>query len=221
MEEIIRFLKDEGYEFEVGCREKERRKIMGEEIDSLKKTNDEKKIKLAKRLSWYYFNFHNISCLIKKPDFPVEEDKYGMHYLCSYLEGVVDTAKISIVGVIKALANDEPIDPFCKYLMFTHMYTPEQVKEIGHEEIYRREQKFKEDELPGDSFHQDDGTNGKDYEISGFGWEEDGRGYITVSQKHGNENDIFEEVNIPVPLILDEDWLRKIREYNGGFSQQE
>ena len=84
-----------------------------------------------------------------------------MHYLCSYLEGIVDTAKISIVGVIKALANDEPIDPFCKYLMFTHMYTPEQVKEIGHEEIYRREQKFEKDELPGDSFHQDDGTNGK------------------------------------------------------------
>ena len=26
--------------------------------------------------------------------------------------------------------------------MFTHLYAPEQVKEIGHEEIYRREQKF-------------------------------------------------------------------------------
>ena len=31
--------------------------------------------------------------------------------------------------------------------MFTHMYTPEQVKEIGHEEIYKREKKFEEDEL--------------------------------------------------------------------------
>ena len=68
-----------------------------------------------------------------------------MHYLCSYLEGIVDTAKISIAGVIKALGNDEQIDPFCKYLMFTHMYTPEQVKEIGHEEIYRREQKFEKE----------------------------------------------------------------------------
>ena len=27
MEELIKFLKDEGYEFEVGCREKERRKL--------------------------------------------------------------------------------------------------------------------------------------------------------------------------------------------------
>ena len=29
--------------------------------------------------------------------------------------------------------------------MFTHMYTPEQVKEIGHEEIHRRQEKFKEE----------------------------------------------------------------------------
>ena len=28
--------------------------------------------------------------------------------------------------------------------MFTHLYSPEQVKEIGHEEIYRREQKLKQ-----------------------------------------------------------------------------
>ena len=94
------------------------------------------------------------------------------------------------------------------------MYTPEEVKEIGHEEINRRKQKFEEDELPGVRYHEDDGTNGKDYEISGFGWKEDGRGYITVSEKNGNENDIFEEVNIPVPLILSEDWFRKKREYN-------
>ena len=26
--------------------------------------------------------------------------------------------------------------------MFTHLYTPEQVKEIGHEEIYRMEEKL-------------------------------------------------------------------------------
>ena len=83
---------------------------------------------------------------IINPEISLEEVKYGLNYLCSYLEGIVDTAKISITGVIKALGNDEPLDPFCKYLMFTHMYTPEQVKEIGHEEIYRREQKFKEDE---------------------------------------------------------------------------
>ena len=29
--------------------------------------------------------------------------------------------------------------------MFTHMYTPEQVKEIGHEEIYRREKEYEKE----------------------------------------------------------------------------
>ena len=85
--------------------------------------------------------------ILNPSNIPFEEDKYGIHYLCSYLEGIVNTAKMSIAGVIEALGNDEQLDPFCKSLMFTHMYTPEQVKEIGHEEIYRREQKFKEDEL--------------------------------------------------------------------------
>ena len=120
---------------------------------------------------------------------------------------------MSIAGVIEALANDEPLDPFCKYLMFTHMYTPEQVKEIGHEEIHRMHQKFEEDEVPRVRYHEDDGDNKKDYKISGSGWGED-RGYITVSEKKGNENNIFEWVDIPVPLILSNDWFRKLREYN-------
>ena len=169
---------------------------------------------MRKRLARYYGIFHNMGPVTTNPDFPFEEDKYGLHYVYCYLENFVDTAKISITGVIKALADDERLDPFCKYFMFTHLYTPEQVKEIEPEEIYKREKKFKEDELPDVRYHEDDGTNGKDYEISGFGWEKDGRGYITVSEKNGNENDIFEEVNIPVPLILSEDWFRKIREYN-------
>ena len=95
----------------------------------------------------YYSILNSMGYILNPKQIPFDEDKYGLHYLCSYLDGIIHTAKMSIVGVIKALGNDEPLDPFCKYLMFTHMYTPEQVKEIGHEEIYRREQKFKEDEL--------------------------------------------------------------------------
>ena len=214
MEELLKELEDEGFEVVVGWKEKERKKTMSEAMKKLKESNDEKKIKLAKRLARYYGIFHNIGYITTNPDFPFEEDKYGLHYVYCYLENFVDTAKISITGVIKALTDDERLDPFCKYFMFTHLYTPEQVKEIEPEEIYKREKKFKEDELPDVRYHEDDGTNGKDYEISGFGWEKDGRGYITVSEKNGNEDDIFEEVNIPVPIILSEDWFRKIREYN-------
>ena len=206
MEELLKELEDKGCEVVVGWKEKERKKTISEAMKKLKESNDEKKIKLAKRLVRYYGIFHTIGYITTNPNFPFEEDKYGLHYVYCYLENFVDTPKISITGVIKALADDESLDPFCKYLMFTHLYTPEQVKEIEHEEIiYKREKKFKEDELPGVIYHEDDGTNGKDYRI----WVEDVRACIIVSEKNGNENDIFEEVNIPVPLILSEDWFRK------------
>ena len=93
----------------------------------------------------YYCTINSLGYILNPKQIPFKEDKYEIHYLCSYLDGIVNTAKISIAGVIKALGNDEPLDPFCKYLMFTHMYTPEQVKEIGHEEIYRREQYFEKE----------------------------------------------------------------------------
>ena len=215
MDELLKEFEDNGIKVVVGYREKERKKRILYAYRKLKESGDDVKFNYVKTLYRYYCMFNNLGHIIIPRKIPLEEDKYRLHYLCSYLEGVVNTSKLIIADVITALGNDESIKPFSKYLMFTHMYAPEDVKEIGHEEIYRRKQKFKEDELPPDvSYHQDDGTNGKDYEISGFGWNEDGRGYITVSEKSGNENDIFEEVNIPVPLILREDWFRKIREYN-------
>ena len=112
-------------------------------MKKLKESNDEKKIELAEKLARHYEIYDLIENLPTKPDFPLEEDKYGSHYLSSYLEGILVTAKRGIAGVIIALGNDEELDPFTKYLMFTHMYTPEQVKEIGHKEIHRREEKFK------------------------------------------------------------------------------
>ena len=51
MEELLKFLEDEGFEFEVGCREKERKKIMREAMKKLKESNDEKKIELAEKLA--------------------------------------------------------------------------------------------------------------------------------------------------------------------------
>lgn len=148
MEELLKELEDKGCEVVVGWKEKERKKTMSEAMKKLKASGDENKIRYAKTLARYYGIFHNMGFILN-PEISLEEDKYGLNYLCHYLDNFVDTAKISITGVIKALADDEQLDPFCKYLMFTHMYTLEQVKEIEHEEIYKREKKFKEDELPG------------------------------------------------------------------------
>ena len=143
MEELLKQLEDEGCEIIVGCREKERKKDMSEAMKKLKESGDENKIGLVKRLARYYFIFDNMGPITTCPEFPFEEDKYGLHYVYIYLNNFVDSAKRSIAGVIKALANDEKLDPFLKYLMFTHLYSPEQIAEIDRKELCREKQRIK------------------------------------------------------------------------------
>ena len=145
MEDLLKQFEDMGCKVEVGYREKNRKKNILSSLRKLKESGDDVKINYVKTLYRYYCTINSLGYILNPKQIPFEEDKYEIHYLCSYLDGIVDTAKISIAGVIKALGNDEQLDPFLKYLMFTHMYTPEQVKEIGHEEIYRREEKFKKE----------------------------------------------------------------------------
>ena len=143
MDILLKEFENMGCKVEVGCKEKRRKKTI---IDSIKKLNgDDDKINYTKKLYRYYCTLNSLGYILNPINIPFDEDKYGIHYLCTYLDNFIDTAKISIVDVIKAIGNDESLDPFTKSLMFTHMYTPEEVKEIGHEEIYRREQKFKEE----------------------------------------------------------------------------
>ena len=174
-------------------------------MKKLRECGDENKIRLVKRLAWYYFIFDNMGPITTAPEFPFEEDKYGLHYVHIYLENFVDSAKRCIAGVIKALADDEKLDPFCRYLMFTHLYTPDQVKEIGHEEIYEKEKKFEKDlgliHGKNDDFDI--------YEVSGFD-KIYGRGYFGVI----NVNNEDESVNIPFPLDFTEKWFRDFKEDN-------
>ena len=139
MEELLKELEDQGCTIECGVIEKSRKKEMSEAMKKLKESGDENKIKLAKRLSRYYGIFHNMGPITTCPNFPFEEDKYGLHYVHTYLENFVDSAKRSIAGVIKALADDEKLDPFYKYLMFTHFYSPEQIAKIDREELMREQ----------------------------------------------------------------------------------
>ena len=130
---------------EVGYKEKSRKKTIIAALRKLKESGDDVKINYVKTLYRYYCTINSLGYILYPKDIPVEEDKYGLHYLCNYLDGIVNSSKWIIADVIKALGNDEPLDPFCKYLMFTYMYSPEDVKEIGHEKIYRREQEYKKE----------------------------------------------------------------------------
>ena len=145
MDTLLKEFEDMGCKVEVGWKEKRRKKTIVESIKKLKDSGDKNKIIYAKKLYRYYCILNSMGFILNPKQIPFKEDKYEIHYLCCYLDGIVNTAKMSIAGVIEALGNDKPLDPFCKYLMFTHMYTPEQVKEIGHEEIYRREQEFEKE----------------------------------------------------------------------------
>ena len=145
MDELLKVLEDCGVEFRVGCTEKNRKKTILSALRKLKESGDDVKVNYVKTLYRYYCIIKSLGYILNPNQIPLEEDKYGLNYLYNYLDGIVDSSKWIIAGVIKALGNDEPLDPFCKYLMFTHMYTPEQVKEIGHEEIYRREQEYKKE----------------------------------------------------------------------------
>ena len=145
MDGLLKEFEDMGFEVEVGCREKNRKKNILTALRKLRESGDDVKLNYVKTLYRYYCIINSLGYILYPKDILVEEDKYGLHYLCNYLDGIVDSSKWIIAGVISPLGNDKPLDPFCKYLMFTHMYSPEDVKEIGHEEIYRREQEYKKE----------------------------------------------------------------------------
>ena len=142
MDTLLKEFEDMGIKVEVGWKAKNRKKTIRDSLIKLRDSEDNVKFKYVKTLYRYYSVINSLGYIFYPKDIPVEEDKYGLHYLCSYLDGVVNSSKLIIAGVINALGNDESLDPFSKYLMFTHMYSPEQVKEIGHEEIYRREKEY-------------------------------------------------------------------------------
>ena len=138
--EVFKELENQGCTIECGVNEKSRRKEMSEAMKKLKESNDENKIRIAKRLARYYFIFDNMGPITTSPEFPSEEDKYGLHYVHIYLNNFVDSAKRIIAGVMTALADDKKLRPFYKYLMLTHLYSPEQIAEIDRKELWREKQ---------------------------------------------------------------------------------
>ena len=118
------------------------KKKIRESIKKLKDSGDESKLLYAKNLYRYLSILFNLAYILNSHPIPFEEEvKYCSEDLYHYLDNFIDSSKRIITGVIEAIANDEPLDPFFRHLMFAHGYIPEHVKEIGDEEIYRREQK--------------------------------------------------------------------------------
>ena len=94
MDELLKGFEDNGIKVEVGWKEKERNKKILDSIRKLKE--DEVKHNYAKKLYRYYCTSNNLGHILHPKDIPIEEDKYSIYYLCSYLDGIVSTAKMSM-----------------------------------------------------------------------------------------------------------------------------
>ena len=125
-------LEDNGHkiEVEVGWKDKRRKKIIRESIKKIKDSGDENKLLYAKNLYRYYSIFDNLDCLLKSHPILIEkEDKYHCEDFYHYLDDkIIDSSKRIITGIISAVANDEPLDSFYKYLMFPDLYREEYEK---------------------------------------------------------------------------------------------
>ena len=134
----IEKLKEEGHniEVEVGWKDKDRKKTICESIKKIKDSGDETKLSYVNNLYRYYSIFLNLGHLVRSHPILIEEKvKYHCHDFYNYLDDkVVDSSKRIITAIISAVANDEPLDSFHKYLMFPEFYEKEYRKENEDED---------------------------------------------------------------------------------------
>ena len=134
MDAIFKGLEDMGYKFEVdiGWKDKDRKKTILEAIKKLKDSGDESKLSYAKNLYRYYSIFDNLHFLLKSHPILIEKEvKYHCEDFYHYLDDkIIDSSKRIITGIISAVANDEPLDSFYKYLMFPDLYREEYEKKL-------------------------------------------------------------------------------------------
>ena len=126
--------KEEGHIIgvEVGWKEKDRKKDIIESIKKIKDSGDETKLSYVNNLYRYYSIFLNLGHLVRSNPILIEEKvKYHCEDFYHYLDDkVVDSSKRIITAIISAVANDEPLDSFHKYLMYPEFYEKEYRKEI-------------------------------------------------------------------------------------------
>ena len=89
MDTLLKEFEDMAFKVEVGCKEKRRKKTIFESIKKLKESGDDDRISCAKNLYRYYSILNSMGYILNPKQIPVDEDKYGIHYLCNYLDGIV------------------------------------------------------------------------------------------------------------------------------------
>ena len=130
---VVEQMKEEGINVNVivGPRGKREKKTILESIRKIKDSGDKDKLEYVNNLYRYYSIFLNLQRLVNSHEILEEKEvKYHCKTFLNFLnDTIVDTSKRVITGIIYAVANDEPLDSFFKYLMRPDIY----------EEEYRRD----------------------------------------------------------------------------------
>lgn len=127
------------------------KRVILKSIKKINRSGDNDKIKIVNKLYKYYIYFDFISTSLYKEYFydynekdkyflecdkyGLEDDKYGLQYLSSYMDEFANISLSCITNIILSIAKDKQIDPFCKYLMFTHLYNKDEIKEKLYNEV--------------------------------------------------------------------------------------
>ena len=111
----------------VGPRSKYQKEKILESIRKIKKSGNKVRLKYVKNLYRYYSILKNLGYLVRSHPILIEKKvKYHCEDFYHYLDDKVDDSSERIItAIIIAVANDEPLDSFYKYLMFPKFYKEE------------------------------------------------------------------------------------------------
>lgn len=114
-------------EVEFGIRTCNEKKRILESIKKIKNSGDEDKLNYVNNLYRFYSIFLNLNHLVNSHPILYEKElKYHCNTFYNFLnDKIVDTSKRVITGIITAIANDEPLESFYKYLMRPDIFEAE------------------------------------------------------------------------------------------------
>ena len=138
MNDILKSLEDDGFNFEVevGWKDKYRKKII---IEAMKKIKDNCNIFTeiyVKKLYRCFTILDSLKSVLCSSPFLIEQKpKYYTKEFFNYMDDyVIDRTKRIITGIIEAHGKEEKLDTFDRYLLLSSMYSKKEIEEMGDED---------------------------------------------------------------------------------------
>ena len=138
MEEFKNFLVDfceqNGMKIECGVHEKERLRDIKEAMEIISKSQDQRKIEIAKRVVYNYQILDDMMMKIVGIPHYEEFGKSFVRGVCDRMDCILDSLKRCLVGSLTALAKDERIEDFFLELLCSSKEEFEDLKKCVDED---------------------------------------------------------------------------------------